>query len=139
MAEKKKTGIGIGNPTATPTTALLQHTLQDTTSRLATILFAHRVGPALDPECKRYRFAADVFNDVGMVLNCLVPVVPGTGGVRGGVLCVAGVLQAACGVAGGSSKARLSAHFARGGTGNLGEINAVCLPGRMGIKGWTAG
>lgn len=78
-----------------------------------------------------------------MVLNCLVPVVPGgwAGGVRAGVLCVAGVLQAACGVAGGSSKARLSAHFARGGSGNLGEVNAVCFfPGSVGEGyGWTAG
>lgn len=45
------------------------------------------------------------------------------GGVRVGVLCAAGVLQAMCGLAGGSSKASLSAHFAR--NGNLGEVNAV--------------
>lgn len=42
---------------------------------------------------------------------------------RVGVLSAAGVLRALCGVAGGSSKASLSAHFARGG--NLAEVNAV--------------
>lgn len=115
-------GVGVGNATATPTNALLLHILQDTVSRTATILFAHRIGTAIEPECKRYRFAADIFNDVGMVLNCLSPVVA-AGGVRVGVLCAAGVLQAICGVAGGSSKASLSAHFAK--NGNLGEVNAV--------------
>lgn len=66
-----------------------------------------------------------MFNDLGMVLNCLSPMVP-AGGARVGVLSVAGVLQALCGVAGGSSKASLSAHFARGG--NLAEVNAVFFP-----------
>lgn len=115
-------GVGVGNPTASPTTALLLHTLQDTTSRLATIAFAYRIGTALEPECKRYRLAADVFNDLGMVLNCLSPMVP-AGFARVCVLSAAGVLTALCGVAGGSSKATLSAHFARGG--NLAEVNAI--------------
>lgn len=118
----KGLGVGVGNPTASPTTALLLHTLQDTTSRLATIAFAYRIGTALEPECKRYRLAADVFNDLGMVLNCLSPMVP-AGFARVCVLSAAGVLTALCGVAGGSSKATLSAHFARGG--NLAEVNAV--------------
>lgn len=34
------------------------------------------------------------------------------------------MLRAMCGVAAGSSKASLSAHFAK--WGNLGELNAVC-------------
>ncbi|EYE99468.1 RUS1 family protein [Aspergillus ruber CBS 135680] len=116
-------GVGVGNPTATPTAALLLHTIQDTTSRLATIAFAYRIGTALEPECKRYRFAADVFNDLGMVLNCLSPMVP-AGIARVGVLSAAGVLTALCGVAGGSSKATLGAHFVRGGRGSLGDVNA---------------
>lgn len=69
-----------------------------------------------------YRLAADVFNDVAMVLDCLSPLIPAGVG-RVGVLSAAGVLRALCGVAGGSSKASLSAHFARGG--NLAEVNAV--------------
>lgn len=58
-----------------------------------------------------------------MVLDCLSPLVPAGVG-RVGVLSLAGVLRALCGVAGGSSKASLSAHFAR--WGNLAEVNAVC-------------
>ncbi|CAG8341211.1 unnamed protein product [Penicillium salamii] len=114
-------GVGVGNPNASPTSALLLHILQDTSGRIATILFAHRVGTALEPECKTYRLAADVFNDIAMILDCLSPGVP-AGAMRVTVLSTAGVLRALCGVAGGSSKASLSAHFAK--WGNLAELNA---------------
>ncbi|KAK1138910.1 hypothetical protein N8T08_001699 [Aspergillus melleus] len=114
-------GVGVGNADASPTSALLLHILQDSSGRVATILFAHRVGTALEPECKMYRLAADVFNDVAMVLDCLSPMIPaGVGRVT--VLSTAGVLRALCGVAGGSSKASLSAHFSK--WGNLAEVNA---------------
>lgn len=117
-----RTGVGVGNADASPTSALLLHILQDSSGRIATILFAHRVGTALEPECKTYRLAADVFNDIAMILDCLSPMVPG-GVMRVSVLSTAGVLRALCGVAGGSSKASLSAHFAK--WGNLAELNAV--------------
>ncbi|PLB46949.1 DUF647 domain protein [Aspergillus steynii IBT 23096] len=114
-------GVGVGNADASPTSALLLHILQDSSGRVATILFAHRVGTALEPECKMYRLAADVFNDVAMVLDCLSPMIPaGVGRVT--VLSTAGVLRALCGVSGGSSKASLSAHFSK--WGNLAEVNA---------------
>ena len=58
-----------------------------------------------------------------MILDCLSPGVP-AGTARVIVLSTAGVLRALCGVAGGSSKASLSAHFAK--WGNLAELNAVC-------------
>ncbi|KAF4760473.1 hypothetical protein N7455_002955 [Penicillium solitum] len=114
-------GVGVGNANASPTSALLLHILQDISGRIATICFAHRVGTALEPECKTYRLAADVFNDVAMILDCLSPGVP-AGPPRVIVLSTAGVLRALCGVAGGSSKASLSAHFAK--WGNLAELNA---------------
>ncbi|KAJ5625951.1 hypothetical protein N7510_002260 [Penicillium lagena] len=114
--------VGVGNADASPTSALLLHILQDSSGRVATILFAHRVGTALEPECKMYRLAADVFNDIAMILDCLSPGVP-AGYMRVTVLSTAGVLRALCGVAGGSSKASLSAHFAK--WGNLAELNAT--------------
>ncbi|KAJ5647627.1 hypothetical protein N7490_003999 [Penicillium lividum] len=114
-------GVGVGNANASPTSALLLHILQDSSGRVATILFAHRVGTALEPECKTYRLAADVFNDIAMILDCLSPMVP-AGVMRVTILSTAGVLRALCGVAGGSSKASLSAHFSR--WGNLAELNA---------------
>jgi len=114
--------VGVGDASASPSSALLLHILQDSSGRVATILFAHRVGTALEPECKTYRLAADVFNDIAMIMDCLSPMIP-AGVMRVSILSTAGVLRALCGVAGGSSKASLSAHFAK--WGNLAELNAV--------------
>ncbi|EZG10125.1 hypothetical protein H106_00949 [Trichophyton rubrum CBS 735.88] len=113
-------GVGVGDATASPTAALLLNVLQESMGRIATILFAHRLGTSLEPECKLYRLAADILNDSAMVLDCLSPIFPKP--VRVGLLSLSSVLRALCGVAAGSSKASLSAHFAR--WGNLGELNA---------------
>ncbi|TKA67954.1 hypothetical protein B0A49_07548 [Cryomyces minteri] len=88
--------------------------------RVATILFAHKLGTSLEPEAKMYRLAADVFNDTAMILDCLSPAFPKL--VRVLILSSSSVLRALCGVAAGSSKASLSAHFAK--WGSLGELNA---------------
>jgi hypothetical protein len=114
-------GVGVGDASASPTAALLLSVIQESAGRIATILFAHKLGTSLEPECKMYRLAADVFNDAAMILDCLSPAFPRT--IRVLVLCSSSVLRALCGVAAGSSKASLSAHFAR--WGNLGELNAV--------------
>jgi hypothetical protein len=88
--------------------------------RLATILFAHRLGTSLEPECKMYRLLADIFNDTAMVLDCLSPAFPKP--ARVALLSFSSCLRALCGVCAGSAKASLSAHFAK--KGNLGELNA---------------
>lgn len=111
----------MGDSSASPTTALLLSVVHDSAGRLATILFAHRLGTALEPECKMYRLAADIFNDTAMVLDCLSPVFPKA--ARIAVLSFSSCLRALCGVCAGSAKASLSAHFAK--RGNLGEVNAV--------------
>ena len=97
--------------------------LQESTGRIATILFAHKLGTSLEPECKMYRLAADILNDAAIILDCLSPVFPKLARVF--ILSMSSALRALCGVAAGSSKASLSAHFAR--WGNLGELNAVSL------------
>jgi len=67
-----------------------------------------------------YRLAADFFNDAAMILDCLSPAFPKASRVA--LLSLSSVLRSLCGVAAGSSKASLSAHFAT--QGNLGELNA---------------
>lgn len=57
--------------------------------------------------------------------------------MRVSVLSAAGVLRALCGVAGGSSKASLSAHFAK--WGNLAEVNAVCFGFGFVFLVWVGG
>jgi hypothetical protein len=122
------TGVGVGDASASPTAALLLSVLQESMGRIATILFAHRLGTALEPECKMYRLAADIFNDTAMILDCLSPAFPKP--IRVAVLSFSSVLRSLCGVCAGSSKASLSAHFAKRG-GNLGELNAVGIPVRL--------
>ncbi|KAF2280621.1 DUF647-domain-containing protein, partial [Westerdykella ornata] len=113
-------GVGVGDASASPTAALLLNVLQESMGRIATILFAHKLGTSLEPECKMYRLAADILNDMAMVLDCLSPAFPKAGRVL--ILSFSSVLRSLCGVCAGSSKASLSAHFAK--RGNLGELNA---------------
>lgn len=117
----ERLGVGVGDASASPTAALLLSVLQESMGRIATILFAHRLGTSLEPECKMYRLAADVLNDAAMVLDCLSPAFPKA--IRVPILSFSSVLRSLCGVCAGSSKASLSAHFAK--RGNLGELNAV--------------
>ncbi|KAK5116678.1 hypothetical protein LTR62_007352 [Meristemomyces frigidus] len=112
--------VGVGDSSASPTAALLLSIVQDSIGRLATIAFADRYGTALEPECKMYRLLADVLNDIAFVLDCMSPAFPKP--LRVVILSFSSVLRALCGVAAGSAKASLSAHFAR--WGNLGELNA---------------
>ncbi|TVY30540.1 RUS1 family-like protein [Lachnellula hyalina] len=113
-------GIGVGDSHASPTAALLLSVLQESMGRIATILFAHRLGTSLEPECKMYRLAADIFNDSAMILDCFSPALPKASRVV--LLSLSSVLRSLCGIAAGSSKASLSTHFAT--QGNLGELNA---------------
>jgi len=113
-------GLGVGDSSSSPTGALILKITGDTISRVATILFAHRMGQAIEPECKFYRFLADIFNDAAQFLDLLTPALPYF--PKLGVIVAAGVLRSLCGVAANASKASLSAHFAL--TGNLAELNA---------------
>lgn len=113
-------GLGVGDKNASATNAMLLNVLQESMGRVATILFAHRIGNAIEAECKMYRLLADVLNDAAMVSDCLSPMLPKL--VRIPMLGASSIFRALCGVAAGSSKATLSAHFARGG--NIGELSA---------------
>lgn len=113
-------GLGVGDSSSSPTGALILKITGDTISRIATILFAHRMGQAIEPECKFYRFLADILNDSAQFLDLLTPALPYL--PKLGVIVSAGVLRSLCGVAANASKASLSAHFAL--TGNLAELNA---------------
>ncbi|KAI1329340.1 vitamin B6 photo-protection and homoeostasis-domain-containing protein [Xylariaceae sp. FL0255] len=149
-------GFGVGDAASSATGAVLLTVLQESTGRLGTILFAHRLGRAIEPECKFYRFLADIFNDTAMFLDVLSPALPHK--LKVTALCASGVLRALCGVSGMSAKASLSAHFAR--SGNLAELNAKdgsqetvislmgmlagsvfvrYIEGRRAVYGWTAG
>ncbi|TIC89850.1 RUS1 family protein-like protein [Colletotrichum higginsianum] len=113
-------GLGVGDPNSSATYALLLTILKDGISRVATIAFAYRFGLVIEPECKRYRFLADIFNDSAFFLDLFSPYFdPWT---KVAAIVLAEALRAMCGVAAGASKAALSKHFAR--RNNLSELNA---------------
>ncbi|KAG6016033.1 hypothetical protein E4U43_004323 [Claviceps pusilla] len=113
-------GLGVGSAKSSATFALLITILKDAMSRIATIAFAHRFGLRIEPDAKRYRFLADIFNDTGFFLELASPCLAASGKVV--TLAVGEALRALCGVAAGASKAALSVHFAK--HDNLAELNA---------------
>ena len=113
-------GLGVGDENASATAAMLLSIAQESLGRFATIFFAHWASRRIESDCKSYRLLADVVNDFAFAMDCLSPSLPKP--VRIPFLCAASMCRAICGVAGGSSKAILSAHFAR--ANNIGELNA---------------
>lgn len=113
-------GLGVGDASTTATHALLLTILKDAISRVATITFAYRFGLAIEPDAKRYRFLADVFNDSAFFLDLSSPYLGTWTKIL--ALTIAEALRALCGVTAGASKAALSSHFAR--SNNLAELNA---------------
>jgi len=114
-------GLGVGDANTTATFALLLTIVKDGISRLATIAFAHRLGLAIEPECKYYRFLADLLNDSAFFLDLVSPRLA-NGMPKVACLAAAEAMRAMCGVAAGASKAALSSHFAL--QDNLAELNA---------------
>ncbi|TQS32174.1 hypothetical protein Golomagni_07519, partial [Golovinomyces magnicellulatus] len=113
-------GLGVGDANSSATFALLLTILKDAMSRVATIVFAHRFGLQIEPDAKRYRFLADLFNDSAFFLELYSPYLTPWGKVA--ALSIGEALRALCGVAAGASKAALSVHFAK--HDNLAELNA---------------
>lgn len=113
-------GLGSEDSTSTATAATLLSIAQNSIGQFATIFFAHYFAVRIEAEVKFYRFLADIVNDAALVIDVLSPSL--TTYARVPALCIASACRAICGVCGGSSKAILSAHFAR--AGNIGELNA---------------
>ena len=113
-------GLGVGDASSSATFAMLLTILKDAMSRIATIVFANRFGLRIEPDAKRYRFLADLFNDTAFFLELCSPYLGPWGKVV--ALSAGEGLRALCGVAAGASKAALSVHFAK--HDNLAELNA---------------
>ncbi|KAF4990987.1 hypothetical protein FGRMN_8108 [Fusarium graminum] len=113
-------GLGVGDANSSATFAMLLTVLKDAVSRVATIVFAQQFGLRIEPDAKRFRFLADLFNDTAFFLELYSPYL----GPYGKILAITSgeALRALCGVAAGASKAALSVHFAK--HDNLAELNA---------------
>ncbi|RCI12579.1 hypothetical protein L249_1219 [Ophiocordyceps polyrhachis-furcata BCC 54312] len=113
-------GLGVGDANSSATFAMLLTISRNAVSNIVTIGFAHRFGLSIEPEAKKYRFLADLFNDSAFFLELYSPHLAPS--AKALALCSAEGLRAVCGVAAGASKAALSLHFAQ--NDNLSELSA---------------
>ncbi|XP_066840349.1 RUS family member 1 [Anser cygnoides] len=111
--------VGVGDSAATATGATLTWVLRDGLGMVTRIAFAWLQGPSLDCEAKQWRLAADVINDVGLVLELLAP---GCGGAGPLLLGAAAMAKSAVAVAGGATRAAVAVHQAR--RENAAEVSA---------------
>ncbi|CAN6628574.1 hypothetical protein TRVA0_011S03158 [Trichomonascus vanleenenianus] len=116
--------VGVGDESATSTSALFMKIIQETVGRLGTILFAWKLGSALEPEAKKYRYVADLVNDSAIVFDCMSPMFPGSKNTKIILLCMSGLLRSICGVMAGGSRAALTLHFTDPLKGSIADVNA---------------
>lgn len=116
--------VGVGDKSATSTSALFMKIIQETIGRLGTIFFAWKFGSALEPECKKYRFMADLVNDSAMIFDCISPMFPFNKTVTITLLCMSGLMRSICGVLAGGSRAALTQHFTDPNRGSIADVNA---------------
>jgi hypothetical protein len=116
--------VGVGDDSATSTSALFMKILQDSVGRLGTILFAWRLGSTLEPECKKYRFVADLVNDTAYLFDCFTTLFPASKRVKVFCMCMSGALRSICGVMAGGSRAALTQHFTDPVKGSIADVNA---------------
>eukprot|EP01116_Phalansterium_solitarium_P023397 TRINITY_DN816_c0_g2_i2.p1 TRINITY_DN816_c0_g2~~TRINITY_DN816_c0_g2_i2.p1 ORF type:complete len:498 (+),score=99.17 TRINITY_DN816_c0_g2_i2:1093-2586(+) len=102
-------GFGVGNSGASAATATVQWLVRDGTGMIGRILFAYLRGTELDCNAKRWRFVADILNDLALGTDLLAPLVPGA---FLPMLCVSSLLKACVGVAGGATRAAITVHQA---------------------------
>lgn len=101
--------LGVGQLSATALGATFQWFIRDFTGMLGGILFTLFRGSSLDSNAKQWRLAADLINDVGMLLDLLSPLYP-----RAflAILCLGSISRAITGTASGATRAALTQHFA---------------------------
>ncbi|RUS15989.1 vitamin B6 photo-protection and homoeostasis-domain-containing protein, partial [Endogone sp. FLAS-F59071] len=120
-------GVGVGDATATATSALIVRVIHETTGRVGTILFAwkvrfpHTFSIAFIAyiQLTEYSYPAvliliarpgDIFNDLGMVCDIIAPTLPRSLFLY--LTCIGTLFRALTGVAGGATRAALTQHFA---------------------------
>ncbi|XP_075268074.1 LOW QUALITY PROTEIN: RUS family member 1 [Opisthocomus hoazin] len=102
--------VGVGDGAATVTGAALTWVLRDGGGMVTRVAFAWLQGSRLDCEAKQWRLAADVLNDVALVLELLAPAWPRAGPA---LLTLGAAAKGVVGVAGGATRAALAVHQAR--------------------------
>jgi Vitamin B6 photo-protection and homoeostasis len=113
-------GYGVGDSSSSAVAAALSWILKDGVSCTTSISFAYIVSTNLQADVKTWRFMADILNDTSILIQCIAVSLPQPYFLR--LAPVTAALRACTGVAGGASKAALTAHFAV--AGNTADLNA---------------
>ena len=114
------TGLGVGEASASATSATVNWVLRDGLGMFGSLLFAAWGSGGFGLNIQAWRLFADVINDVGLTLELVSPLFPRDYFflfLVGGCLC-----RSLCGVAAGSTRAALMQHFAR--VGNMADLAA---------------
>eukprot|EP01117_Protostelium_nocturnum_P013465 TRINITY_DN5025_c0_g1_i2.p2 TRINITY_DN5025_c0_g1~~TRINITY_DN5025_c0_g1_i2.p2 ORF type:complete len:454 (-),score=141.43 TRINITY_DN5025_c0_g1_i2:1556-2917(-) len=112
-------GVGVGNSEATASAAIVQWVIRDGTGMIGRIIFAWFQGTNLDANAKRWRFLADIFNDLAMTLELISPNFPH---LFLPLICTSSVLKSIVGVAGGATRAAITQHQSR--RNNMADVSA---------------
>ncbi|CEO99831.1 unnamed protein product (mitochondrion) [Plasmodiophora brassicae] len=103
-------GLGVGDASATASSAALSWMFLHGMSMLGGVLFAFRTSTDFGADPKTWRLFADCVNDVGLTLTMAAPA---TGRLFLLVACLGSICSAVCGVAAGATKAAITQHFCR--------------------------
>jgi hypothetical protein len=113
-------GVGVGEQSANVISGTLQWIIRDGTGMVSRIYFASHIASGLDNDMKRWRIAADVCNDIGVMLEISCSMVPRQYFVP--LVCSAAVIKAVTAVAGQATRSTMAQHFSR--RDNMADISA---------------
>ncbi|KAJ1368027.1 hypothetical protein KIN20_029078 [Parelaphostrongylus tenuis] len=110
-------GAGVGDQSASTLAASLTWLTKDGLGMIGRITFGFFKGSELDYDCKKWRFVADIFNDLAFLIDLLSPALSGSFFV---CACTSSILRSIVGVAGGATRTAIVQHQAR--RNNLADV-----------------
>eukprot|EP00727_Mastigamoeba_balamuthi_P009608 m51a1_g527 hypothetical protein (409) ;mRNA; r:363477-364916 len=114
------TGLGVGDAKANAAAAASHGVVRDLIGNAGRIVFAWSRGTSLDRDAKVWRLVADALNDLAMLVELLAPCAPAWLFLP--ALCLASVMRAIVGIAGGATRDAMRAHQAL--EGNMADVSA---------------
>ncbi|KAE9421382.1 hypothetical protein Angca_007286, partial [Angiostrongylus cantonensis] len=90
---------------------------KDGLGMIGRITFGFFKGKSLDCDCKKWRFVADIFNDLAFFIDLISPALNGSFFI---CACTSSILRSVVGVAGGATRTAIVQHQAR--RNNLADV-----------------
>jgi hypothetical protein len=112
-------GAGVGNISVTPLAAAFAWVMKDGMGMVGSLTLAYYCVDSFEQYTKEWRLMADLLNNIGLMFDLLCSVFPQHYKL---FIIISSVSKSCCGLIAGSTKARISAHFAN--KGHLADVNA---------------